>query len=67
MNIEVRDATGKIISTGAMTEMGPIFSPSIPPELQRGFSQYITEHPHEQSGSWEGRAGEKLYTVLFSN
>jgi hypothetical protein len=67
MEIEVRDANETIISTGVMTEMGPIFSPSIPQEIQRGFSQYIAEHSQSHSGSWEAQAGGKLYKVRFSN
>lgn len=67
MNIEVKDATGTIISTGATTEMVPIFSPSIPQEIQRSFAQYIAEHPQTQSGRWEMWIGEKVYILDFSN
>jgi hypothetical protein len=67
MDIEVKDADGILISTGAMTEMGPIFSPSVPQEIQRGLSQYLTEHPQMQSGTWEAKAGGKHYIIRFSN
>jgi hypothetical protein len=68
MNIEVIDnATGTIVSTGAMTEMGPIFSPPIPYEVQRAFAQYIAAHPQTQSGRWEMWIGEQVYIIEFSN
>jgi len=64
MDIEVRDDTGTIISTGVMTEMGPVFSPSIPDEIHLAFKQYIAEHPG-QSGTWQAWVGEKRYTLRF--
>jgi hypothetical protein len=67
MNIEVRDVTDTIISTGAMTEMGPIFSPLVPEEIHCAFAEYMTENPRKQSGTWEGRADGKLYMIRFSN
>lgn len=68
MNIEVRDATDTIISTGAMTELGPIFSPALPEKLHLAFAQYMAANPHKQSGTWEGQATDgKRYTFRFSN
>jgi hypothetical protein len=67
MNIEVRDNADAIISTGVMTEMGPLFSPSIPAEIHNAFEQYIAENSHKESGRWDGDADGKHYRLRFAN
>ncbi len=67
-DLEVRDlSTNEIISTGVLTEMGPLFSPSIPAELHAEFAEYLRSNPGQQSGKWETSIDGRQYVVSFGS
>jgi len=66
--LEVRDlSTNEIISTGILTEMGLLFSPSIPAELHAGLTEYLRSNPGKQSGKWEMSIDGRTYIVFFGS
>lgn len=68
MNIEVREkAMNSIMATGALTEMGPIFSPTLPTELHQAIAERLEALGNQDSASFTLTVSGKDYLVQFSN